>query len=64
MKKRILPFAVTAARAVPRRAVFGRNLYHELKRMGKGSSKCYEGAFDTWMSQIQWYENNGEHFQY
>ena len=38
----------------------GRNLYHELKSMGKGFSKCYEGVFYTCMAQVQWYVNNGK----
>lgn len=41
---------------------FGRNLYYELRRMGTGSSKCYEGVFYTSMAQFQWYLNNGKHF--
>lgn len=39
---------------------FGRNLYHELKKLASGSSKCYEGVFYTCMAQVQWYGNNGK----
>lgn len=54
--------SMTTARHVNRFTTefFGRNLYHELKRMGQGSSKCYEGVFYTCMAQVQWYVNNGK----
>lgn len=39
---------------------FGRNLYHELKKLVPGSTQCYEGVFYTCMEQVQWYANNGK----
>lgn len=58
--------SMTTARHVNRftSEFLGRNLYQELKRMGPGSSKCYEGAFYTSIEQVQWYVNNGKRFHY